>query len=384
MREKILQEFISRFGDLPQFIIRSPGRVNLIGEHTDYNDGFVLPMAIDRAIWMAIRLRDEDTIYLRSLDFPLPVRFSLGEIRHQENWGEYVAGVAWALKRAGYRLTGWEGVMSSNIPIGAGLSSSAALEMAVAKAFSLAGNWAFEPQAMALLGQQTENEWVGANTGIMDQMIIAAGQAGHALLIDCRDLSTQQISLPAETKVIIMDTATRHDNTDSSYNERRRQCEIASEYFGVSHLRDVTLRTFDLRSDGLPELPRRRARHIITENARVLEAAKAMAAGDATAMGKLMNASHVSMRDDFEITNTELNIMVRLAQSQSGCYGARMTGGGFGGCAVALVQSAAASAFVGNIRRRYMDETGLKPEVYVCRAANGVEALYPPGFAANA
>ena len=375
MQQEIIQEFISRFKEPPQFIIRSPGRVNLIGEHTDYNDGFVLPMAIDRAIWMAIRLRDDGKILLHSVDFPDPISFPLSKIQHQKNWGEYVAGVAWALENASYQLAGLEGVMLSNIPIGAGLSSSAALEMAVAKAFSLAGNWGFEPQKMALLGQQAENEWVGANTGIMDQMIVAAGQADHALLIDCRDLSTQQIPLPAGAKIIIMDTATRHTHRDSGYNERREECEIASAYFGVSHLRDVTLPDFNLRADKLAELPRRRARHVITENKRVLATAKAMSAGDANEMGKLMNASHISMRDDFEITNAELNIMVELAQLHPGCYGARMTGGGFGGCAIALVQDNAANTFVKNIQQNYIKKTGLEPEVYICQASNGVEIL---------
>jgi len=265
--------------------------------------------------------------------------------------------------------------MLSNIPIGAGLSSSAALELAVAQAFSIAGNWHFEPQKMALLDQQAENEWVGANTGIMDQMIIASGQANHALMIDCRDLSTQQIPLPAGTKVVIMDTATRHSHTDSGYNERREECEIAAAHFGVSHLRDVTLPYFNLGAAKLADVPCRRAHHVITENERVLEAAKAMSAGDAVKMGKLMNASHISMRDDFKITNNELNIMVELARSQHGCYGARMTGGGFGGCAVALVQDEAADTFVKNIRDNYTEKTGLKPEIYACKASSGVETM---------
>ena len=375
MKIKITQEFTSRFNAAPTHIIRAPGRVNLIGEHTDYNDGFVLPMAIDRAIWMAIRLRDDRQIKFHSVDFTDPVEFSLNDIQHQKGWGEYVRGVAWALEKAGYQLEGWEGVMLSNIPIGAGLSSSAALEMAVAKAFSIAGNWVLESQKMALIGQQAENEWVGANTGIMDQMIIAAGQVDHALLIDCRNLDTQQIPLPAGTALIIMDTTTRHSHTDSGYNERREQCETAAEHFGVSHLRDVTLQEFNLGADELAGLPRRRARHVISENKRVLEAGIAMSAGNATEMGELMNTSHVSMRDEFEITNEELNIMVALAQSLSGCFGARMTGGGFGGCAIALVKDEAAVAFVENIRSRYEKSTGLKPNIYICEASNGVEVL---------
>ena len=375
MLEKMLTAYRERFGSEPTAVVRAPGRVNLIGEHTDYNDGFVLPMAIDRAIWMAIRLRDDDKILLHSVDFPDPVEFSLNDIQHRNGWGEYVAGVAWALKNAGYQLAGWEGVMLSNIPIGAGLSSSAALELAVARAFSVAGKWDFEPQNRALIGQQAENEWVGANTGIMDQMIIASAQANHALMIDCRDLSTQQIPLPAGIKIVIMDTATRHSHTDSGYNERREQCETAAAHFGISHLRDVTLAEFNLVADELDVLPGKRARHVISENERVLQAAQAMAVGDAQKMGLLMNASHTSMRDDFEITNDELNIMVELAQLESGCYGARMTGGGFGGCAVALVQDVATDTFVQEINAAYESKTGLKPEIYICKASSGVEVL---------
>ncbi len=376
MKEKVTQEFTSRFNAAPSHIIRAPGRVNLIGEHTDYNDGFVLPMAIDRAIWMAVRPRNDEKVLLYSVDFVEPAELSLTDIQHQDSWGEYVAGVAWALRKAGHALAGWEGVMLSNIPIGAGLSSSAALEMAVARAFSHVGGWVFEPKKMALIGQQAENEWVGANTGIMDQMIIASARSDHALMIDCRDLSTQQIPLPSGTKIVIMDTATRHSHTDSGYNERREQCETAAAHFGVSHLRDVTLVDFNLVADELDVLPGKRARHVISENERVLEATKAMRAGDAEKMGELMNASHTSMRDDFEITNGELNIMVALAQSQPGCYGARMTGGGFGGCAVALVKDDAADSFVENIRGSYAKRTGLRPEIYMCKAFGGVEVIW--------
>ena len=376
MKEKVTQEFTSRFNAAPSHIIRAPGRVNLIGEHTDYNDGFVLPMAIDRAIRMAVRPRNDEKVLLYSVDFVEPAELSLTDIQHQDSWGEYVAGVAWALRKAGHALAGWEGVMLSNIPIGAGLSSSAALEMAVARAFSHVGGWVFEPKKMALIGQQAENEWVGANTGIMDQMIIASARSDHALMIDCRDLSTQQIPLPSGTKIVIMDTATRHSHTDSGYNERREQCETAAAHFGVSHLRDVTLVDFNLVADELDVLPGKRARHVISENERVLEATKAMRAGDAEKMGELMNASHTSMRDDFEITNGELNIMVALAQSQPGCYGARMTGGGFGGCAVALVKDDAADSFVENIRGSYAKRTGLRPEIYMCKAFGGVEVIW--------
>ncbi|MBL7160963.1 MAG: UDP-glucose--hexose-1-phosphate uridylyltransferase [Anaerolineales bacterium] len=378
MKALITQKFTSCFGAAPQLIVRAPGRVNLIGEHTDYNDGFVLPMAIDRAIWIALRPRDDRRVLVYSVEFEDPTEFSLDAITHKEGWGEYVRGVAWAFQEVCFHLEGWEGVMSSDIPIGAGLSSSAALEMAATQAFAVVGGWQINPGIMARIGQRAENKWVGANTGIMDQMISAAGKADHALLIDCRDLSTRHIPLPNETAVVIMDTATRHAHTDSGYNERREQCEAAANYFGVSHLRDVTIDEFNLRSADLEELPRQRARHVISENERVLQAVAAMSASNAVEMGQLMNASHISMRDDFEITNDELNIIVHLAQTQPGCIGARMTGGGFGGCAIALVHEDAVAIFVENIYTSYAEATGLDPNIYVCKATNGAEVILQP------
>ena len=369
--------FSEHFGEDPDIVVRAPGRVNLIGEHTDYNDGFVLPMAIDRAIRMALRRRDDRRVVLHSVDFEEPTDFALDEISHQTGWGDYIRGVAWALQRADYQLEGWEGVMTSDIPIGAGLSSSAAVEMATAKAFSWAAGWAFEPAEMAHIGQRAENEWVGANTGIMDQTICAAARADHALLIDCRDLSQEQIPLPAGVVFVVMDTATRHAHTESGYNERREQCEAAAEFFGVSHLRDVDMDTFQAHAKEMPAILRQRARHIISENERVLQAAEALSRGDAPKMGALMNASHASLRDDFEVTNNELNIIVELSQDQPGCFGARMTGGGFGGSAVALVQKAATKEFSKTIHEAYQQATGLEPHIYICQASNGVELISP-------
>ena len=368
-------EFSNVFNREPAYVIRAPGRVNLIGEHTDYNDGFVLPMAINRAMWIALRPRLDDRVLLHSLQMHYPAEFDLGDIKHGTGWVEYVHGIAWSLIKDGYNLEGFEGVLSGDVPVGAGLSSSAALEMAAAKAFSLVSGWQFEPAVMALAGQRAENQWVGANTGIMDQMISASGKAGHALLLDCRDLSTLHIPLPKNTVVVTMDTATRHSHTDSGYNERRLECETAAAHFGVSHLRDVSYERFQAGSGGLAENTLKRARHVITENERVLQAAEALNAGDAVRMGQLMNASHISMRDDFEITNDELNIMVDLAQSQSGCYGARMTGGGFGGCAVAMVKTSAAKVFADKVAVEYQQKTGLEPKVYLSEATNGAEVV---------
>ena len=228
---------------------------------------------------------------------------------------------------------------------------------------------------MARLAQQAENQWVGMNCGIMDQMISAAGQADHALLIDCRTLETQPVPLPPDTLVVVLDTATRRGLVDSAYNERRSQCEAAARHFGVSALRDLTLDQFSARAHELEEVIRRRARHVISENERTLAAADAMRRGDARALGLLMDASHTSLRDDFEVTNDELNTMVLCARHEESCYGARMTGGGFGGCAVALIRADAADDFAYAVTKSYYSMTQLEPQVYVCSATQGAEVI---------
>ena len=367
--------FTEKFGERPRWVVRAPGRVNLIGEHTDYNDGFVLPMAIDRAVWIALRRRSDDSVKLYADEFDVWDGFSLTELERDKGWLEYLKGVAWALQEAGYTLKGWEGVVMGDVPRGSGLSSSAALELATASAFCAVSGFPWDAKKMAQLGQKAENNWVGANTGIMDQLISAAGQEGYALLIDCRTLETDPVSLPPNTSVVVMDTTTRHSHTDSGYNERREQCEAAAEFFGVKALRDVTLDEFEQKAKELDDVVRRRARHVITENARTLDAAEAMKRGDAAELGKLMNASHDSLRDDFEVTNDALNAVVACAREQPGCYGARMTGGGFGGCAVALVEVESAESFVAEVRACYLEATDLEPQLYVCEATAGAEVV---------
>jgi galactokinase len=291
------------------------------------------------------------------------------------HWAEYVRGVAWSLREAGCTLLGWESVMAGDVPIGAGLSSSAAIELATARAFAVVSGLTWDAARMAKLAQRAENQWVGVNCGIMDQMISAAGKADHALLIDCRSLESEIVPLPANTVVVVLDTATRRGLVDSAYNERRAQCEAAARFFGMKALRDVTVEQFESRSAELDEVTRRRARHVITENERTLQAADAMRRGDAETFGKLMNASHVSLRDHFEVSSSELNVMVECALKEFGCFGARMTGAGFGGCAVALVQAASADDFAANVARAYQDATGLTPNIYLCRATNGAEVV---------
>jgi len=376
LQQRVIQRFRDQFDAPPPFVVRAPGRVNLIGEHTDYNDGFVLPMAIDRAIWIALRPRDDGTVWIHSLDFDEDASFSLSALQHGSgDWVEYPKGVAWALQGAGYHLRGWEGIVAGDVPLGAGLSSSAALELATARAFAATSDLPWDAATMARLGQKAENEWVGMNCGIMDQMISAAGLAGHALLIDCRSLETDPVPLPPGTAVVVMDTATRRGLVDSEYNVRRAQCEAAARYFGVPALRDVSYEQFRVRAAGLDEVTRRRAHHVITENDRTLQAATAMGRGDAVEMGRLMDDSHTSMRDDFEISCDELNTMVAIARQEPGCYGARMTGGGFGGCAVALVHAGAAPAFAGRVAANYQQTTGLTPSLYICQAASGAEVV---------
>ena len=268
-------------------------------------------------------------------------------------------------------VRGWEGVVAGDVPLGAGLSSSAALEMAAMVAFAATAELRWEPATMALLAQRAENGWVGVNCGIMDQLISAAGEAEHALLIDCRSLETRAVPVPDEAAVVVLDTATRRGLVDSAYNERRRQCETAAKFFGVGFLRDVDEAAFAARSAGLDEITRRRARHVITENARTLAAAESLAHGDVARVGALMKESHESLRSDFEVFRPELDAVVALAGRRPECFGARMTGAGFGGCAVALVARDEAQEFARAVATDYERAVGLQPAVYVCAATRG-------------
>ncbi|HTU93991.1 MAG TPA: galactokinase [Gemmataceae bacterium] len=373
----IRREFEQRFLSPPAFVVRAPGRVNLIGEHTDYNDGFVLPLAIDRAVWIALRPRADRHVLVHSLDFAGSATFALDDLtRGDGGWAEYVKGMAWALQQAGHKLRGWEGVIAGDVPVGAGLSSSAALELAVARAFAAVSELPWDAATMARLGQRAENEWVGVRCGIMDQMISASGRAGHALLIDCRSLHAEAVPFPPETTVVVLDTATRRGLVDSAYNERRGQCEAAARVFGVAALRDVSAAHLEAEPGRLDEITRHRARHVVTENERTLQAAEAMRHGDAVAVGRLMNASHASLRDDFAVSSRELDVMVECGRAHSACLGIRMTGAGFGGCAVALVHSEPAEAFTSAVAASYQAATGIKPVLYVCAATDGAAVVY--------
>jgi len=372
MKKKVIQVFQKEFGSDPVFITHSPGRVNIIGEHTDYNDGFVLPMAINYATWVALRPRQDNRVVVTALDKNEKLGFDLENFSiGTGGWKEYVTGVAWALQEADHKLKGWEGVFAGDVPIGAGLSSSAALELALARAFALVSDLDWDPVQMALSCQKAENQWVGINSGIMDQIISASGKENFALMIDCRNLKTIHVPLPKNTRIVILDTATRRGLVDSAYNERRAQCDAVACHFDVKALRDITQDQLEKRAGILDLTLYRRAQHVISENQRVLDAVKAFKKGDAKGLGLLMNESHASMRDDFEISRKEMDQMVSIAQAQPSCYGARMTGGGFGGCAVALVAEDQVEKFQEPVVREYKEITGLKAKVYLSLAADG-------------
>lgn len=376
LQNQIRQAYKERYGTLPDFFVRAPGRVNLIGEHTDYNEGFVLPMAIDRGIWLALSPCADLRVTVHSLDFAQTVSFRLNDIQHERaGWVEYLKGAAWALQETGMKLEGWQGVLVGNVPVGAGLASSAALELAAIRAFAEVSGLYWEAPLMARLAQKAENDWVGVRCGIMDQMISACGVAGHAVLIDCRSLEMQNVSLPSQTAVVIMDTTTRRGLNESAYNERRVQCEAAAAFFGVPALRDVSMEMFTAHAEELDDLPRKRARHVITENARTLRAVDAMRRDDPVETGRLMNASHVSLRNEFEVSSPELDAIVECAQRQASCYGARMTGAGFGGCAVAIVHRDDADNFVTAVRECYQHATAGVADIFISRASRGADAI---------
>jgi galactokinase len=375
-REAAEAAFGRRFGTRPRLVVRAPGRVNLIGEHTDYNQGFVLPMAIDRSIWITLRARPDRRVVAASLDFDECVEFDLAEIRPGgPSWAEYLKGSAWSLKEEGFDLAGWEGVVTGDVPIGAGLASSAALEMATIQAFAAVSGIEWSPTRMALLGQRAENRWVGVNCGIMDQLVCAAGREGHALLIDCRTLEATPAPLPPGASVLVLDTSTRRGLVASAYNERRQSCEHAARALQVAALRDVSEPCLE-QCAGLDELTRQRARHVVTENRRTLLAARAMRQGDAPTLGGLINESHASLRDDFEVSTPALDAMVECALREEGCYGARMTGAGFGGSALALVREERVVPFTDAVAARFRDKTGLTPRIDACRASAGTEVAW--------
>ena len=375
-RERVIEEFKNLYHTDPSFLVRAPGRVNLIGEHTDYNDGFVLPMALSQSIWIALSSQPNPEVELHSLDFEESVNVPLEEnYQKSRGWQEFLKGVLDILKQEGFSLSGWKGVAAGNVPIGAGLSSSAAFELAIARAFTSVGNWEWHPLEMARLCQRAENEWVGMNCGIMDQTISALGQAGNALFLDCRSLETRQVKMPDNLQIAVMDTGTRHELVDSAYNERRLQCEKAAAFFEVKALRDLSLENLLSSEKELDPVVFRRARHVVTENQRVLSFIKALENRTPEKAGQLMNESHHSLRDDFEVSSEALDLISECARESPGCYGARMTGGGFAGCGVALVDQSRSEEFSKELERKYKTIAGRSAKIYLCSPSEGAESF---------
>lgn len=375
VKDAVLQTFAERFGSQPTLLARAPGRVNLIGEHTDYNDGFVLPAAIDRAIYVAARPHSDRTVHLVSVDFHAETTFSLYDLDDPDlpAWSKYPRGSLWWLENQGYTVPGFDAVIGGDIPIGAGLSSSAAVEVVMIElGLALAGG-TMAPLDKALGGVEVEHQFIGMPCGVMDQMASALGQAGHALLIDCRSLETKPVPLPQSASIVIMDTAKRRGLVDSEYAARREQCEAAAEILGVEALRDATLDQVEDAREKLGAVLYRRARYVVSENMRVQIAVMSLRGNALKTVGQALRESHASLRDDYEVSCTELDAIVEIANAQPGCYGARMTGAGFGGCAVALVANEAVEDFVKAVGPAYQARTGLTPHLYVCQAAAGSE-----------
>jgi len=374
--EAVRSTFAQFVGSQTPILVRAPGRVNLIGEHTDYNDGFVLPMAIDRAVWVALQPRSDRQVIVHSLDFNDTVSFSCDDPgQATRGWADYIKGTTWALTHMGFSLQGWQGVMAGDVPIGAGLSSSAATEMVITRAFSAAAGWDWQPVRMAQVGNLAERQWVGIQSGIMDQMVSAGARRGHALWLDCGTLQMEHIPLPGEMRVAVLDTSTRRGLVNSAYDERVKQCHSAARLLGVASLRDVDEATFDRRQGELDELTRRRARHVISENSRVLQAVQALHSDRLEEFGQILNLSHASLRDDYQVSSPALDQIVECALQAPGCLGARMTGGGFGGCAVAAVRTYAAEAFTASVREAYQQVSSLVANVYICTAEAGASRL---------
>ncbi|MCQ3807264.1 MAG: galactokinase [Acidimicrobiaceae bacterium] len=363
----------------PEVVGRAPGRVNLIGEHTDYNDGFVLPLALPFDTVVAARRAPEgSSTEVFSEDFGHAVLApSTAEI-DPTDWAVFLHGVHRLLHAEGFRPGPWRATIATDIPAGAGLSSSAALEVAVVSTVLHLAGGELSAAEVARLCQRVDNELVGIPSGIMDQLISAAALAGHACLIDCRSLHVEPYPLPEGSVVAVIDTGTRRQLVDSEYADRRAACARAAAAMGVGSLRDAELADLERMPCELAT-ERRRAHHVITENRRTADAAQAMAVGDAAALGSLMIASHDSLRDDYEVSGPALDQMVEIARGSAGCLGARMTGGGFAGCAVALVQTEAATEFQARVAQRYRDESGLDAEIWLCDPAAGASTTSGAG-----
>jgi len=380
----MVEEFENYFNELPTMVAVAPGRVNLIGEHTDYNDGYVLPVALTRDVRLLVCPRRDRLVRIYSLEYSESFEFSLDTIQHNEEtqWTNYIQGVVQQIQQREIELSGLDILLTGNVPRASGLSSSAALEIATATAFltlSRQPNKLSGPE-VARLAQQAENEFVGVNCGIMDQFISTLGAEGHALLIDCRSLDYKLTPFPKEAAIIIGNTKASRALADSAYNERRHECEKGVRLLqhalpNIQALRDVTPQQLEEHRDLLTYQIYQRCHHVVHENQRVLQTVDALSQGNVTLVGQLMNESHTSLRDDYEVSSPALDAMVDVMRDVESCYGARLTGAGFGGCAVALVEPGQEQTVADAVFEGYAKRTNVWPEVYSTRPARGAYAL---------
>jgi galactokinase len=384
----LITSFITQYSIPPSLQVRSPGRVNLLGEHVDYNDGLVLPAAIDRAVTIAAAPSGDNRVSLLALDLDESVIFDLDELEARQDingvplptWARYPAGVAWALRQAGLAVSGLQAAYHSDVPIGAGLSSSAAVEVGFAVLWRALGGWSLSPMALAQQCQQAENLYVGMRCGLMDQFACACGVAGHALYFDVRSLEWQPAPLPPGTAIVIADSGMRRSLTTSAYNDRRAACEQAVEelqrFLPKMHsLREISPQEFAAYSDCLDPIVRRRAEHVVKEIARVETALQALKRQDERVFGALMYSGHASLRDLYEVSTPELDTLVQLTRALPGCLGARLTGAGFGGCTVNLVRQSDTAAFIDGLAAGYLQATGRQATVYLCQASQGAALI---------
>lgn len=380
-RKIIAEKFRARYGANPR-VYRAPGRVNLIGEHTDYNDGFVMPAAIEFHCWVAASPRQDRKLVISSEEFPEVVEAELSQDAPHptHTWSDYSVGVAAQLEEAGFALTGANLLIHGEVPIGAGVSSSASIEVATALALAGESGLSIDRITLARICQRAENDFVGMRCGIMDQFISLHGRSNHALMLDCRSLSFELVPIPESVRLVICNTGVKHKLAGGEYNRRREECEEAVRSLAkvlprIRALRDVNMEQLEQNRRVLSEVAYKRAHHVVTENARVLEGMEALRKGDLQRFGQCMAESHRSLRDMFEVSCAELDLMVELANREPGVYGARMTGGGFGGATVNLVDERPAETFAVNIAKAYRDKTGIACATYICMPADGASLV---------
>jgi galactokinase len=384
--EHLLHTFQKIYTETPSIIVRAPGRINLIGEHVDYNEGWVLPVALDRSAWIAASPNISNLLSVSALDLNERVNLRVDRLKNKRDadgealpsWAHYPAGVAWALQEAGLPVGGMKAVLTSDIPIGAGLSSSAAIEVAFGLAWQALADWEIDRLTLARICQNAENAYVGVNCGLMDQFASLHGVRGSALLFDCRTLEWEAVRLPQDVTPVIADSGVRHTLGTSAYNERRAACEqavsiLAKHLPGVRALRDVSIEAFAQHADLLPTLIRRRAEHVVYECERTLRAADRLRSGEVKTFGELMFEGHKSLRDLYQVSCQELDTLVAIAAELPGCYGARLTGAGFGGCTVNLVDTEHAEYFSRALSSAYSESTGREATIWICDVGEGAE-----------